>query len=140
MNWRQAVMNWSLTTSWFEIFDFMNWIAQFHQCRRQFIVLEEIIKMLRKIGAFLCRPKVEIISSSFESTVWYREYREYANIKCCTKFAPRSHQHSTLFCSTNWNLSINWYFQTLLRLRQVRLSSRTNPMLRKNNKTLLLYL
>ena len=33
----------------------------------------------------------------------YREYREYANIKCCTKFAPKSHQHSTLFCSINWN-------------------------------------
>ena len=37
MNWRQAVVNWSLAASWFEIFDFMNWIAQFHQCRRQFM-------------------------------------------------------------------------------------------------------
>ena len=36
--------------------------------------------------------------------VRYREYREYRPIKCCTKYAPRSHQHSTLFCSTNWNL------------------------------------
>ena len=36
-----------------------------------------------------------IISSSFKNTVWYREYREYRRIKCCTKFAPRSHQHST---------------------------------------------
>ena len=25
----------------------------------------------------------------------YREYREYHRIKCCTKFAPKSHQHST---------------------------------------------
>ena len=70
------------------------------------------------------RPKVEIISWSFKNTVWYREYRgntcdivrlscvfvryreyrEYRCIKCCTKLAPRSHQHSTLFCSTNWNL------------------------------------
>ena len=37
--------------------------------------------------------------------VRYREHREYRRIKCCTKFAPKSHQHSTLFCSTNWNLS-----------------------------------
>ena len=56
-----------------------------------------------------------LISWSFESTVWYREYRgntcdivhlscvfvqyreyrEYRRIKCCTKFAPKSHQHST---------------------------------------------
>jgi hypothetical protein len=27
--------------------------------------------------------------------VRYREYREYRRIKCCTKFAPKSHQHST---------------------------------------------
>ena len=27
--------------------------------------------------------------------VRYREYREYRPIKCCTKFAPKSHQHST---------------------------------------------
>ena len=74
---------------------------------------------------FLKFDKVEIISWSFKTAVWYREYRgntcdivhllcvfvqyreyrEYRPIKCCTKFAPRSHQHSTLFCSTNWNLA-----------------------------------
>ena len=50
-----------------------------------------------------CRWAV-IISWSFKNAVWYREYREYRPIKCCTKYAPRSHQHSTPFCSTNWNL------------------------------------
>ena len=44
----------------------------------------------------------------------YREYREYRPIKCCTKFAPRSHQHSTLFCSTNWNLALS-QFENLFR-------------------------
>ena len=56
-----------------------------------------------------------IISLSFSNTVWYREYRvisfdivhfscdivryreyrEYRRIKCCTKFAPKSHQRLT---------------------------------------------
>ena len=36
-----------------------------------------------------------IISLSFSNTAPYREYREYRLIKCCTKFAPKLHQHST---------------------------------------------
>ena len=61
------------------------------------------------------RPWAVIIAWSFSNTVWYREYRkiscdivalscdfvryreyrEYRRIKCCTKFAPKSHQRST---------------------------------------------
>ena len=88
-----------------------------------------------EVEHFCIRPKVEIISSSFESTVWYREneqiscdivdlscdlvrYREYRPIKCCTKFAPKSHQlfikeqkHflplvSTIFAHKLWFCSI----------------------------------
>ena len=43
--------------------------------------------------------------------VRYREHREYANIKCCTKFAPKSHHIKCPFSSTNWNLSE--LFQTI---------------------------
>ena len=45
--------------------------------------------------------------------VRYREYREYANIKCCTKFAPKSHHIKRPFSSTNWNLSAIPYIEVL---------------------------
>ena len=141
MNWRQAVMNWSLAASWFEICDFMNWIALFLQCRRQFMpprlrgsnswrkpihahraihctsVHPRDNKKCPTVWSIFCklRPKVELISWRFSNTVWYREYRgntcdivdlscvfvryreyrEYHRIKCCTKFAPKSHQRLT---------------------------------------------
>ena len=50
------------------------------------------------VGATSGRPR------AFNERPYYREYRP---IKCCTKFAPKSHQHSTLFCSSNWNLSVS---------------------------------
>lgn len=40
-------------------------------------------------------------------------YREYRCVGYCTKFAPKPHQHSTRFCSANWNfpsLVFIWYF------------------------------
>ena len=51
-----------------------------------------------RMSAVLYRnnPKWVIISWSFRNIVRYREYREYRPIKCCTKFAPKSHQRSTL--------------------------------------------
>ena len=69
----------------------------------------------RKVGFELCQRHNVFISSSFSNTVWYREYRvisfdivalscvfvryreyrEYRCIKCCTKFAPKSHQRLT---------------------------------------------
>ena len=82
----------------------------------QFIVLQEITKNAPQMWSIFCiRPKVEIISWSFSNTVGYREYRgntcdivdlscdfvryreyrEYHRIKCCTKFAPKSHQRLT---------------------------------------------
>ena len=137
MNWRTSRHELKPAASWFEIFDFMNWIARFinavgNSCTAgaihgvsqfmplgQFIVLQEITKNALHTQSIFCkfRPKVDIISWSFESTVWYREYRvntcdfvryreyrEYRPIKCCTKFAPKSHHIKRPFSSTNWNL------------------------------------
>ena len=100
--------------------------AIFHSPKANFVApqfIQEITKNVQhKLNVFCrFRPKVEIISWSFSNTVWYCEYRgntcdivhlscdfvryrEYHRIKCCTKFAPKLHQHSTLFCSINWNL------------------------------------
>ena len=117
MNWRTSRHELKPLASWFEICNFMNWIACSlnavgNSCTRgaihgvsqfmpagQFIVLQEIIKNAPKIGAFVVfdrRSKVSlgVLRVPFDF-VRYREYREYANIKCCTKFAPKSHQHST---------------------------------------------
>ena len=136
MNWRASRHELKPTASWFEICDFMNWIALFLSCRRQFMhqrcnSWREPIHAPRAIHCtsvhprdnkkhsavakcFLkFRPKVEIISWSFRNIVWYREYREYHLIKCCTKFAPRSHQQLTLFCSTNWNHITLSYFKLI---------------------------
>ena len=96
----------------------------------QFIVLQEIKKHPAKAECFLDFDRIEIISWSFNNAVWYREYRviscdivvlscdfvryrehrEYRLIKCCTKFAPKSHHIKRPFSSTNWNLIINIYF------------------------------
>ena len=72
------------------------------------------IEIYLNFGELLCNSRraarvvrtaqyaAQIISWSFKNTVWYREY---ANIKCCTKFAPKSHHIKCPFSSINSNLS-----------------------------------
>ena len=50
-----------------------------------------------KLSLRVLRTQCDIVDLScvFVRYREYREYREYRRIKCCTKFAPKLHQHST---------------------------------------------
>ena len=41
-----------------------------------------------------------------EISFFYYLFIFFVQVKRCTKFVPKSNQHSTLFCSTNWN----WFY------------------------------